>query len=216
MLDMSETTKAKSDQLNAADLIGAPMTITIAKVTKHDDDKQPIFVHYEGGEGRPWKPCLGMRRGLVAIWGVDGEKYTGRKLTLFCNPKVVYAGKEEGGIQISHASHIDKPVRFKLVLTRGKSTIHNVEPMADEQVCENKTHQEARQEEPKDFQKMLTEKLKADCKGNKNAMKAVFEGLTGVTTMAGYTEFEKLYTEITGDRRQEYVDCLGAIGMSEE
>ena len=131
MLDMSETTKAKSDQLNAVDLLGAPKTITITKVSKVNDDKQPIFIDYEGGEGRPYKPCLGMRRGLVALWGLDGEQYVGRKLTLFCNPSVKYAGKEEGGIQISHASHIDKPVKFKLVLTRGKSTMHKVEPLED-------------------------------------------------------------------------------------
>jgi len=129
MLDMSETTKAKSDQLNSVDLIGNPITITITGVTKVDDDKQPIFIDYEGGQGRPYKPCLGMRRGLVAAWGLDGNAYVGRSLTLFCNPSVKYGGKEEGGIQISHASHIDKPVKFKLVLTRGKSTIHTIEPL---------------------------------------------------------------------------------------
>ena len=130
MLDMTETTKAKSDQLNSIDLV-APMTIKITNVTKVNDDKQPIFIDYEGGQGRPWKPCKGMRRGLVALWGKDGEKYIGRSLTLFCNPEVKYAGKAEGGIQISHASHIDKSVKFQLVLTRGKSTMHTVEPLQD-------------------------------------------------------------------------------------
>ena len=71
-------------------------------------------------------------------------------------------------------------------------------------------------EEPADFQKLLTDKLKADCDGNKNAMQAVFEMLTGATTMSGFSEHEKLYREITGTRRQEYVDALGALGLEEK
>ena len=71
-------------------------------------------------------------------------------------------------------------------------------------------------EEPADFQKLLTDKLKSDCDGNKNAMQAVFEMLTGATTMSGFSEHEKLYREITGTRRQEYVDALGALGLEEK
>lgn len=137
MLDMSETTKAKSDQLNAADLIGAPITILITKVTMVDDIKQPILIDYEGGEGRPWKPNLGFRRGLIAIWGKDGETYVGRNLTLFREPTVLWAGSEEGGIRVSHASHIDKPVTFKLVLTRKKSVMHTIKPLSEAQPSTN-------------------------------------------------------------------------------
>ena len=131
MLDMSETTKAKSDQLNSADLIGAPRTILITKVTKVNDEKQPIWIDYEGGEGRPYKPSLGFRRGLIAVWGKDGEAYVGKRATLFCEPSVQYGGKDDGGIRISHVSHIDKPVKFQLRISRHKSIMYTVKPLED-------------------------------------------------------------------------------------
>ena len=208
MLDMSETTKAKSDQLNSVDLV-APMTILITNITKVNDDQQPIAIDYEGGEGRPYKPSKGMRRGLVALWGLDGEKYIGRSMTLFCNPTVTWAGKEEGGIQISHASNIDKPVKFKLALARGKSTIHTVDPLVE---CVPASMGGLTNPKPK---KTLISVLKADCDNKAESMKAVFENLTGLKTMKSYPDGEKLLDAISngGERRQEYVDLLGAIGL---
>jgi hypothetical protein len=85
MLDMTKTTEAKSDQLNAVDLTGAPKTITITDVKIPGGD-QPVIISYENDGGKPYKPCKGMRRGLVAIWGKDAEQYIGRSLTLVINP----------------------------------------------------------------------------------------------------------------------------------
>ena len=203
MLDMSETTKAKSDQLNSVDLV-APMTILITNITKVNDDQQPIAIDYEGGEGRPYKPSKGMRRGLVALWGLDGEKYIGRSMTLFCNPAVTWAGKEEGGIQISHASNIDKPVKFKLVLARGKSTIHTVDPLVETKQAPAKV----------DYMGLFCDMLAKDCDNEREAQKAIFQSLTDLATMKGFTGFEVLYNEVKvgGERRQTYVDALGIIG----
>jgi len=131
ILDMTETTQAKSDQLNAVDLVGAPKTILITGITKVNSETQPIIIDYEGGKGRPYKPCKGFRRGLIELWGKDGKQYVGRSLTLFCNASVVHKGQEVGGSQISHASHIDTKVKFLLILGRGRRTMHTVEPIKD-------------------------------------------------------------------------------------
>jgi hypothetical protein len=75
MVDMSQFIAAKSDQLNADDLMDAPRTITITKVTAAPDAaEQPVSIHYEGGEGRPWKPCKTMRRIMVGVWGKDASQ----------------------------------------------------------------------------------------------------------------------------------------------
>jgi len=68
VLDITQTTQAKSDQLNAVDLVGAPKTITVTKVSLVEGD-QPVTINYRGDEGKPYKPCKGMRRALVAAWG---------------------------------------------------------------------------------------------------------------------------------------------------
>jgi len=129
MLDMTQTTAPRSDQFNADDLVAGPQTITITRVTMHNNPQQPIHIDYEGGEGKPWKPCLTMRRILVEAWGKDGHAYVGRSVTLYRDPTVKYAGAEQGGIRISHMSHIDKKIRTMITVSRGKRVPFTVEPL---------------------------------------------------------------------------------------
>jgi len=65
-----------------------------------------------------------------------------------------------------------------------------------------------------DYERLFTNKLSKDCDSEMNSMVAVFEVLTGLTTMKNYKEFEKLYNEISvGEIRfQEYIDALGICG----
>ena len=128
MLDITQTTQAKSDQLNAVDLVGAPKTITVTKVSLVEGD-QPVTINYRGDEGKPYKPCKGMRRALVAAWGKDGESYVGRSMTLVCNPDVTWAGSAVGGIQISHMSDIDQAVKFPLALNRQKKVMYTIDKL---------------------------------------------------------------------------------------
>lgn len=120
MTDLTPTIIPKSDQLNADDLLVGPRTIRVTKVTSVNSPEQPISVHYEGGDGKPYKPCKSMRRVMVQLWGPDGSKYTGRSMTLYCDPAVKFGGDEVGGIRISHMSHIDQDVTLNLTATRGK------------------------------------------------------------------------------------------------
>lgn len=130
MIDMSKTIIAKSDQLNADDLIGKPITVKITKVSEGKDTDQPILIHYDGDNGKPYKPSKGMRRVMVRCWGSDGEAYVGRSMTLFNNPDVKWAGKEVGGIQISHVSHIDKPITMALAISRAVKQPYRIMPLA--------------------------------------------------------------------------------------
>lgn len=131
-IDMTKTAQAKSDQLNAIDLIGGPKTITISRVVEVNDEKQPINIVYEGGDaGRPWKPCLGMRRAMIQLWGKKGHEYVGKKVVLWNNPIVIYGGREAGGIEILKASGIDQAIKVKLVITRGKNREIIINPIVE-------------------------------------------------------------------------------------
>lgn len=129
-LDMSETIAPKSDQLDAVDLLGGERTFTIVRVTKNNDE-QPFNLHLADFP-RPWRPGKSMRRVLVACWGADAAAYVGRRVRLYCDPEVRFGGAAVGGTRIAALSHIDKPKQVPLLVTRGKSAIFVVQPLADE------------------------------------------------------------------------------------
>lgn len=131
ILDMSRFVEAKSDQLNTDDLIGSPRTITVTRVTGNDGD-QPISIHYEGDNGKPFKPCKTIRRVLLAVWGRNAADYVGRSMTLYRDDGVTFGGLNVGGIRISHMSHIDKKTVVVVMKTKGKKAGIEVSPLAIE------------------------------------------------------------------------------------
>ena len=128
MVDMSKTIIAKSDQLNADDLIGRSLTIKVSGVSLLAGE-QPVGISYEGDEGKPYKPCKSMRRVLVGIWGNDGNAYVGRSMTLFRDDKVLFGGAEVGGIRISHMSGMETPVTLSLTATKKSKKPFTVQPL---------------------------------------------------------------------------------------
>ena len=118
-VDVSKTVDPKSDQLNTDDLIAGPRTIKISNVTASNTPEQPVSVHYEGDNGKPWKPCKSMRRVLLALWGSKGSGYVGKRVTLYRDDTVKFGGIEVGGIRISHAD-IDADVTIALTESRAK------------------------------------------------------------------------------------------------
>ncbi len=129
MIDIAATCAPKSDQLNADDLIAGPRTITITAVKLAAED-QPVAIHFQGDDGKPWKPCKSMRRVLMRAWGADGAQYVGKSATLFLEPGVRFGGAEVGGIRISHLSHIDKSLTMALTVTRASKKAYTVKPLA--------------------------------------------------------------------------------------
>ena len=120
--NLKDTIVPKSDQLNSDQLLGGPITITVTNVRRGSGDDQPVVIHYEGEAGRPYKPCLTMRKVLIFAWGEDGSRWAGRMLTLYNKRDVKWGGVEVGGIRISHMSHTEngKDVKLSLAVTRGK------------------------------------------------------------------------------------------------
>lgn len=130
MVDMSRFIEAKSDQLNADDLLGAPRTITITRVTGNDGD-QPVSIFYEGDGGKPFKPCKTIRRVLMGVWGRYANEYVGKSMTIYRDDKVTFGGLETGGIRISHMSHIDKETVVVVMKTKGKKAGIQILPLKD-------------------------------------------------------------------------------------
>lgn len=117
MTDLSKTIAPKSDQFNADDLITGPLTIRVAKVSQWNAE-QPIAVHFEGDNGKPYLPCKSMRRVMVQVWGSDGASYVGRAMRLYRDPEVMYGGVKVGGIRISHMSHLENDIVIALTATK--------------------------------------------------------------------------------------------------
>jgi hypothetical protein len=116
----------KSDQLNADDLVAGPITTTITKV-RSGDREQPIVIEIDGH--RPYKPCKTMRRVLIATFGNDAKDWIGQRMTLFCDPEVMWGGVKVGGIRISHLSSLDQPRTFLLTVARGKRAEVTIYPL---------------------------------------------------------------------------------------
>lgn len=122
-----DTITPKSDQLNADDLMTGAATYTITKVTRGSQE-QPINV-FLAEHPQPWKPCKSMRRVLIAIWGDQGTEWVGKRLTLYNDPAVKYAGVAVGGIRVSHMSGIEIPTELMLTKSKGKRTPVTIQPI---------------------------------------------------------------------------------------
>jgi hypothetical protein len=120
MANVSQTTLAKSDQLNFDDFSGQAKVITITEVKVVMGD-QPISVFYNGHNGKPWKPSLGMRRLLIEAYGDESNDWVGKSIELYGDTTVKWAGAEIGGIRISALSHIEKcGLTAFITISRGK------------------------------------------------------------------------------------------------
>lgn len=122
MTDVSFAMEAKSDQLNAMDIIGDEgRIIRIRAVEVKQGNEQPVWVYFDGDNSRPWKPSKGMIRILAGAWGKESSAWVGRSAHLYCDPDVMYAGKKVGGIRIRALSDIDKNgARFSITINRQK------------------------------------------------------------------------------------------------
>lgn len=131
-MDVTEAIAPRSDQMNAEDLLTGPRTFTIAEVTKGSAE-QPVCIHLaEFPKGRPFKPSKTVLRIFVAAWGKEAQEWVGRRVTLYRDPDVKWAGAAVGGIRVSAMSHIEKPLSLSLTETRGTRRAHKIQPLKDE------------------------------------------------------------------------------------
>jgi hypothetical protein len=124
--DLRSTIVPKSDQLNAEQLLGGPMTITVTDVRTGSGEDQPVSIHYEADNGRPFKPCKTMRKVLILAWGHDARRWIGQSMVLFNDASVKFGGMDVGGIRISHLTGIPKDIHVSLTATKGKKAPHAI------------------------------------------------------------------------------------------
>lgn len=130
-MDLTTTIEADSTQVNADDLTGAPRTVTITGVSKGTAE-QPVNFELAEFPGRAYRPCKSMRRVMVMAWGPDAAAYVGRRLTLFNDQTVKWAGQSVGGVRIKAMSHISKQLKVALTESRGKRAPFVVDVLPDE------------------------------------------------------------------------------------
>jgi hypothetical protein len=128
-MDLTESIAPRSDQLNADDLIGGPITVTVREVKAGVAESPFDFMLVE--TERAYRPSKTMRRLIVAAWGPDANVYAGRRLTLYREPSIKFGGATVGGIRISHMSNIAKRIEEKFQTTRGKRETFAVDPLPD-------------------------------------------------------------------------------------
>ena len=127
--NLSPTILPKSDQLNAEQLLAGPMILRVTDVRIGSGEEQPVHVHYENENGRPYKPCKTMRKVLILAWGPDGREWVGKSMAVYNDPQVKFGGAEVGGIRISHLSDIDRAIQVSLTATRGKKALHMIQTL---------------------------------------------------------------------------------------
>ena len=122
MANVSEAMQANSNQLNAADIMGVEPIITVQSVNlTNEAGKKTVWVHYHGGEGRPWRVSTGMVRILSAGWGPESDNWIGKSVKIFNEPTVRFGGKEVGGVQIRAMSDIpERGIKATLSINRTK------------------------------------------------------------------------------------------------
>lgn len=127
MIDMSGVMIAKSDQINAPDLLDKPRTIKIANV-RLTGKEQATEIAIVGDE-KVYRPCKSMVRVMARAWGIDGEKWIGQSATLYCDPKVRFGKDLPGGIRISHLSGLRSKLIICLQASKGVLKNYEIEPL---------------------------------------------------------------------------------------
>ena len=130
ILDLSGTIKAKSDQLNADDLIAGPIMIQVEGVTLNKDPKQPVHIYYYGCESKPFKPCLTVRRILIKLWGADGNQWANKWMNLYIDSSVSFGNQKNiGGIRVDAVSDIPSTASISLTVRRGMKQHFIIQPI---------------------------------------------------------------------------------------
>lgn len=129
MNDMSSVIVAKSDQINADDLVGTTRTITITGVKIAPGEEQPVSISI-AGDRKVFRPCKTVSRILVGLWGPDASKYVGKSLTLYRDPDVTWGGVKVGGIRVSHASDINGTQKLSVKESQKKFKTFEIRPLS--------------------------------------------------------------------------------------
>jgi hypothetical protein len=123
-LDVGPFLVARSDQLNADDLVGGSVVVQITAATEGNAE-QPVILTISGGH-KPWKPCKTMLRVMAFGWDNKNAKaWVGRWVRLHRDASVKWGGVAIGGIRIEAMSHIPRNITLMLAETKGGKKIEH-------------------------------------------------------------------------------------------
>lgn len=125
--DVRRSTRAKSDQLNADDLCGGPITGIVTTIRKGSSE-QPVQIQMSCWHV-PWRPCKTELRVLSGLFGEEPAKWLGKTLRLKRDPKTLWGGEAVGGVRIDGASGIAGEYRVMLAFSKGKKAPRVVVPI---------------------------------------------------------------------------------------
>ncbi len=133
-MDISTTTAVKSDQINAVDLVGKTVTVTVTNVSKGKTAEQPVDIHFASTE-KVFRPCKNVRRVLMRGWGKETDTWRGKSMRLYTDEKVRFGADITGGLRVSHLSHIEE-FTIALQLSRGNIKSVTIKVLEVKQVVE--------------------------------------------------------------------------------
>lgn len=136
-LDVTKMCAAKSDQINAIDLISGPRIAKITDVKIFSESDQPIHVVLDGDAKRPWKCSKTSVRTLAALYSNDASKWIGKHIEIYCDETVLWGGQPVGGVRQSKAEGIKSPKRLQLTKSRQKKESVIINPLTDEEIKEH-------------------------------------------------------------------------------
>jgi hypothetical protein len=133
-MDLSKALAPKTDQIDAADLIGRPPQIfTIKSVSENGSelaDQQPVNIRLEETD-LYWRPSKGMLRVMAdpECWGRDVKLWAGRQVELYGDPNVYFGKEKRGGTRISRMSHISGKKKILINPRGGRGAYWEVTPL---------------------------------------------------------------------------------------
>jgi hypothetical protein len=140
--DIIESVKAKSDQINADDLVAGAVTGRIVRVTKGSAE-QPVNIYLDTVPGKAWRPCKSERRILIEMWGNEPSGWKGQGVRLHRDPTAKWEGKPVGGVRIEAAT-IPRPLTTASTVSRGKKQARTIGVLQVQESRPEPTHEEKR------------------------------------------------------------------------
>ena len=191
MVRISESLKAKSDQLNALDLIGGAIIISIVSVIYKHGEEQPVEIFYKESK-LPWKPAKSVRRTISSYWSDETDNWINKNIEIYFEPTVIWAGKADGGVRISGMSDIPATEEVRVKEGRGRTILYKIKKI------------------PNTCAPTEDQKLAAATKAQAKLLLAIND----ITDIAGVTDFQETHKTIIaqlakyGDLQQELLNVL--------
>lgn len=125
-IELAKCAEAKSDQIDADNLIGGiTMDVTIKTVQRGPSNEQPLQLVLEETD-KFYRPSKTFRRALIGCFGDEPANWIGQRIRLIRNPDTTFGGVKVGGIEVSHAS-IPAPIVLMLSTKRGKKSAVSID-----------------------------------------------------------------------------------------